>query len=234
MFERFKKNDGESRHGGGVATRERAHEGGVADRDRAHEGGGARSQEAVAHEREAVEAPGRSRGSREIRAEQREQFGGINFGAAFFGWLVAVGVAAILTAIASAAGAAFGLTENSPETVGIASGIILLVILMIAYYAGGYVAGRMSRFDGARQGIGAWVVGLIITILAAIAGAILGSEYNVLSQLNLPNIPIDSGSLTTGGLIALAAILLGTLLAGIFGGKVGERYHKKIDRYAFD
>ena len=92
----------------------------------------------------------------------------------------------------------------------------------------------MSRFAGPRQGLGVWIIGLLATLLVAAAGAILGSEYNVLSQLNLPNIPIDSGSLTTGGLIALAAILLGTLLAGIFGGKVGERYHKKIDRYAFD
>jgi hypothetical protein len=56
----------------------------------------------------------------------------------------------------------------------------------------------------------------------------------VFSGLNLPNIPIDSGTLTTGGIIALIAVLLGTLLAAIFGGKVGERYHKKIDRYALD
>jgi hypothetical protein len=92
----------------------------------------------------------------------------------------------------------------------------------------------MSRFDGARNGFGAWAVGILLTILGAVAGAVLGSEYNVFSGLNLPNIPIDSGTLTTGGIIALIAVLLGTLVAAIFGGKVGERYHKKIDRYALD
>jgi hypothetical protein len=169
-----------------------------------------------------------------VRAHQREEFGGVNWGAAFFGWLVAVGVAVILTAIASAAGAAFGLSNGSAETIGLASGIALLVILMIAYYAGGYVAGRMSRFDGARNGFGTWALGIVLTILGAVAGAILGSEYNIFSGLNLPNIPIDSGTLTTGGIIALIAVLLGTLVAAIFGGKVGERYHKRIDRYALD
>ena len=49
----------------------------------------------------------------------------------------------------------------------------------------------------------------------------------------LPRIPIDEGSLATGGLIALAAIIVLTLLAAIAGGKAGERYHKKVDRAAY-
>jgi hypothetical protein len=100
----------------------------------------------------------------------------------------------------------------------------------VAYYAGGYVAGRMSRFSGSRQGLGVWVIGLAVTLVLAAAGVVLGAEYNVLSSLNLPRIPVDEGSLTTGGLVALAAIVIGTLLAAIAGGKVGTRYHRKIDR----
>ena len=62
-------------------------------------------------------------------------------------------------------------------------------------------------------------------------GAILGSEFNVLSQLNFqPQIPIDEGSLATGGIIALVAILVGTAIAAVLGGKAGERYHRKVDR----
>ena len=56
----------------------------------------------------------------------------------------------------------------------------------------------------------------------------------MLQRLDLPRIPIDEGSLATGGLIALAAIILGTLLAAYLGGKVGERYHKKVDRAAYE
>jgi hypothetical protein len=175
--------------------------------------------------------------ARDTRALQRDEFGGLNWGAAFFGWLVAIGVATLLTAILSAAGAAIGLTKTSSsqaagsaDTIGIVGGILFLVVLLIAYYAGGYVAGRMSRFDGPRQGAGVWVIGLLVTILLAVAGVLLGAKYNVLSKLSLPHIPVSEGSLTTGGIIALVAVVLGTLLAAIVGGKAGTRYHRKIDR----
>jgi len=175
--------------------------------------------------------------ARDADVRQREEFGGLNWGSAFFGWLVAIGVATLLTSILSAAGAAIGLTSTSSSeassqasTIGIVGGVLLLVVLMIAYYAGGYVAGRMSRFDGPRQGLGVWLIGLIVTFVLAVAGVVLGAKYNVLEQLNLPRIPVDEGSLSTGGLIALVAIVLGTLLAAIAGGKQGTHYHRKIDR----
>jgi hypothetical protein len=56
----------------------------------------------------------------------------------------------------------------------------------------------------------------------------------VLQQLNLPRIPIDEGTATTGGIIALVAVLLVTLLGAILGGKAGDRYHRKVDRAGFD
>jgi len=175
------------------------------------------------------------------RARQREEYGGVNWGAAFFGWLVAVGLGSLLVAILAAAGAAVGLTENvsesdaanNAESIGLGGAIALLLVLMIAYYCGGYVAGRMSRFDGARQGFGAWMFGIAVAILLALAAVILGSEYNVLEQLNLPSLPVGDSTLTTGGAIALAAVVLGTLLAAIVGGKAGERYHRKVDRVGF-
>jgi MFS family permease len=174
---------------------------------------------------------------RETQNRQREEFARLHWGSAFFGWLVAVGIATLLTALLSAAGAAVGLTKattqdaaDNADTLGIVGGVLLLVILLVAYYAGGYVAGRMARFAGPRQGLGVWIIGLVVTVILALAGALLGGEYNVLSQLNLPRIPIDEGSLTTGALIALAAIVLGTLLAAVAGGKAGTHFHRKVDR----
>jgi MFS family permease len=175
--------------------------------------------------------------TRDIVDRQRAEHGGLNWGSAFFGWLVSIGVASLLVAILSAAGTAIGLTSTAPsqaqsnaDTVGIVGGIALLVILGIAYYAGGYVAGRMSRFNGPRQGLGVWLIGLIVTVVVAAAGVLLGAKYNVLSQLNLPRIPVDEGSLTTGALIALLAIVAVTLLTAVAGGKQGTHYHRKIDR----
>ena len=106
--------------------------------------------------------------------------------------------------------------------------------LAIAYYCGGYVSGRMSRFDGGRQGFGTWAIGLAVTIVLAVAGALFGAEYNVYERLGLPRIPIDEGSLTAGAAIALAAAVILSLLAAMGGGKAGERYHRKIDRVAYN
>jgi MFS family permease len=174
---------------------------------------------------------------------QHARFGGIKWGAAFFGWLSANGLAVLLIALLSAAGVALGLTQGVPsaeeatqqaDTIGIVGGIALLVVLFLAYLAGGYVAGRMARFDGVRQGIAVWIIGLLVVLALTIAGAVLGSQYNVLQELNLPRIPIDEGTATTAGIIALVAILLVTLAGAIMGGKLGERYHRKVDRAGFD
>ena len=178
---------------------------------------------------------------RAIRARQREEFGGVNWGAAFFGWLVAIGLGTLLVGLLAAMGAAIGLTDLSAEDttgtatgpVGIGGAIALLAALAAAYYCGGYVAGRMSRFDGARQGLGAWLIGLLVTVLLAIAGALLGAEYNLLEGLNLPALPVGDAELVSGGALALAVVVLGTLLAAIAGGKGGEHYHRKVDRAGF-
>ena len=171
-------------------------------------------------------------------ARQREEYGGFNIGAAFFGWLVAIAMTALLAALIGALAGAIGVSSLNPQearttagTLGILAAVVFLVILFVAYYCGGYVAGRMSRFDGARQGLGVWLFGIVVTILLALLGLILGSEFNVLAQLGVqPRLPVGEGALTVGGLIALAAFVIATLGGAVVGGKAGERYHRKVDR----
>ncbi|QNN51290.1 hypothetical protein [Nocardioides mesophilus] len=177
----------------------------------------------------------------ERRDEARDKFGGINTGACFFGWLVAMAVAILLTSILGALVAAIGSNadisqteaQRSAGTVGLTAGIVLVVVLLLAYYTGGYVAGRMSRFDGAKQGLGVWLIGLVVTIVAVVAGAAFGSQYNILDRVSLPRIPIPTDQLTTGGIITAVVIVLGTLLLAMLGGKVGHRYHDRVDRAAY-
>jgi hypothetical protein len=174
------------------------------------------------------------------RNETYDKFGGTNAGAGFFGWLVAVAVTALLTgiigAVAAAVGDAQNITQNDAEreagTVGLVSAIVLIAVLIIGYYAGGYVAGRMSRFDGARQGVWVWVIGLIATIVAVAAGWAFGAKYNVLDRVDLPRIPIPHDQMTTGGILTAIVLLAGTLLAAVAGGTVGQHYHTRVDRYA--
>ena len=242
MFERFRKtpNDEGDAARGGVATARREPEGvreGEAARFTRDPGDDTPDGDAVRDIRT------RQRGAeaaRQMRARQREEFGGVNWGSAFFGWLVSVGMAAILLGLLSAAGAAFGLSEVSnaeaeqhAETIGIIGGILLIVVLAVAYWCGGYVSGRMSRFDGGRQGLAVWALGVAVTVVLAVSGVLFGAEYNVLERLNLPRIPIEEGSLTAGAAIALVATLLTTLLVAVTGGKTGERFHKNVDRVGY-
>jgi hypothetical protein len=173
-----------------------------------------------------------------MRARQRDRFGGIRWGSAFFGLLSAIGLAAILLGIAAAAGVALGLSEindvrkGTADTIGLGGAILLLAILALSWYCGGYVAGRMARFDGLRQGIGVWVWTLVIAGALAIAAVIGGSEYNVLQQLNLPNVAVGDQSLTTGGWLTLAAAVVVTLIFAVLGGKAGDLFHRRVDRFA--
>jgi len=169
------------------------------------------------------------------RARQRDEFGGLNWGSSFFGWLVAVGIAALITGLLAAMGAAIGLTtqDANVDSLGLGGGIALLAALMLAYFCGGYVAGRMSRFDGARQGAGVWVIAFVVTVALALLAIIAGDKYNVVAQLGLPSIPVGSSELRSGGWIALLAVVVGTFLAAVAGGKSGERFHRRVDRAAF-
>jgi hypothetical protein len=177
--------------------------------------------------------------TRAVRARQRERYGGVSWGAAFFGWLVAVGLGALLVGLLAAAGAAIGLTELSTDEVAgseelsLAGGLVLLAALALASGFGGYAAGRMARFDGARQGAAAWLIGVIVTLALAAAGALIGSEYNVLERLDLPALPVGDTELVSGGAIALAIVAIGSLIAAIAGGKAGERFHHRVDRFGF-
>ncbi len=192
------------------------------------------------------DTPGRDVGRTDSKAlvrDQKERFGGMKFGACFFGWLTATGTAVLLTALLTAIGAGVGYdqgftpgqtTTNAP-TIGLVSGIILLVVILVAYYCGGYVAGRMARFNGLKQGLGVWLWAIIIAVVVTILGFIAGDRFNVLSRLDgLPALPVGGGDLTTGAIITAAAVAVVALLGAILGGLAGMRFHRRIDHATFD
>jgi hypothetical protein len=175
---------------------------------------------------------------------EKEEYGGVKVGSAFFGWLTATGTAVLLTALVAAGGAVFGLatdtdiaqtaedaTTSDATTVGIVGGIVLLVIIFLAYYCGGYVAGRMARFNGLKQGVAVWIWAVLIAVVVAVVAALAGDEYDVLGELNaFPRIPLTEGDLTTGGIIVAVAVAVASLLGAMVGGLAGMRFHRKVDR----
>lgn len=182
----------------------------------------------------------------EVIERQRERFGGVKIGSAFFGWLIAMGTAAILTGLLAAAGAALGLRLQDPvasaaglpldaETIGWIGAGALLVALLVAFYCGGYVAGRMARFSGVAQGLAVWVWTIVIAIVLALVGVVLGLQDNVVGALDaFPRIPVSEGTLTIAGIIAAVVVAVVSLGGAILGGVVGVRYHRRVDHAGLD
>jgi hypothetical protein len=183
------------------------------------------------------------RDRKSVMQREKEEFGGVKIGSAFFGWLTATGMAVLLTALIAGAGTAVGVATNTdageavsdatanPGTVGLSGGVALLVVLFVAYYCGGYVAGRMARFNGVRQGLAVWLWSLVIAVAVALLAALAGSEYNILGQLNsFPRIPIDEGDLTSAGIVAILAVAAASLVGAVLGGLAGMRFHRNVDK----
>jgi hypothetical protein len=179
----------------------------------------------------------------DVHAREKEEFGGMKFGTAFFGWLTATGAAVLLTALVAGAGAAVGLGDEvdpaatsgaaaeNAATVGLIGAIALGIVVFVSYFAGGYVAGRMARFSGAKQGVAVWLWALIVAVILAIVGAIAGSQFNVLADLNsFPRIPINEGDLALGSIITAVAIAVVSLGGAVLGGLAGMRFHRRVDR----
>lgn len=181
---------------------------------------------------------------REVVTEREvDRFGGIKFGSAFFGWLTALGALVALSAVAAAIGAATGLM--SPDMIDTAAeaaqqnlagativgAIALAVVLFVAYFAGGYVAGRMARFSGAKQGFAVWLWAIVIAIVVALLTMLAGSEWDILANVDVfPRIPVTAETATLTGIVTAVGAALIALIAAMLGGMAGMNYHRRVDR----
>ncbi len=176
----------------------------------------------------------------EVHRREKAEFGGFKFGSAFFGWLCAMGTTVLLTALVTAIGAAVGASngatpEEAADTamgpLGIVAIVVIALVLFVSYFAGGYVAGRMARFSGAKQGIAVWLWAVIVAIIVAVVTAIAGSQWDILGTLQgFPRIPVTAETATTTGILTAVGAAVVTLIGAILGGLAGMRYHRKVDR----
>ena len=162
--------------------------------------------------------------------EARARFGGVDIPATLAGALAALGTAVLLAGILAGVGTyGYQLGIDNAEEKLTAGGLIGgLVTLFLAFLVGGWVAGRVARYDGGRNGLltALWFV-LLAAAMAAL-GAWAGDKYNVFSNVNLPqwfSRNARGATAILSGLVALA-VMLG---AGWLGGWLGERYHRRAD-----
>ena len=170
----------------------------------------------------------------------RDMYGGVDWLASFLGFVFALVAGAIFAAIAGVVLGPLGFSLNLTGALGAAviTGLVLLgVLIFLTYFFGGYVAGRLARFDGGRNGamLLVWTIltGLLLLLAAGVfSGFLPGGAADAIGGV------IDSASSAIGGLsqagivgivVAVAALLL-ALIGGLLGGRLGSRYHAEIDR----
>ncbi len=174
----------------------------------------------------------------EIIDREREQHGGVKIGSAFFGWLAATGMAVLLSAVVAATGVLAGEatdTDSATEVadalnlqldeLGVVGIVMALAIWFVAYYSGGYVAGRMARFDGMKQGVAVWAWALVVAILIGVLAAVAGDDYTVTA--GLPDLDLER---TTTVILGGAVVALVSLVGAMLGGLAGMRFHRRVDR----
>ena len=101
--------------------------------------------------------------------------------------------------------------------------VVTVAVLLVAYFAGGYVTGRLARFDGARNGFLSWVSASSPRSPAVVA-AFLGARVRRARRVLAADPAVGLAEQVTVAELVLAAVaVLGTLLAAVLGGKAGEQ-----------
>jgi MFS family permease len=165
-------------------------------------------------------------------AAAHERFGGIDIPASLVGMLTALSTTLILAGLI---GAAFGAVDYQSGLEGDAEDIALwsmvggIAVLFVAYLVGGWAAGRIARYDGARNGFAAGIWTLILGGILAGLGAWVGTEYDVFRDVNLPQW-FSTDAFTTRAIITGVAAIAAMFVGGIIGGLWGEQYHRRADR----
>jgi membrane protease YdiL (CAAX protease family) len=172
----------------------------------------------------------------------RDVYGGVDWLASFIGCVFALVCMSVLLLLISGLilaplGFTLDLAGGQLDSAVITALVIVGLALFLSYFFGGYVAGRLVRFDGGRNGAATVGWGILLAVIFTVFGFLLagllpGSVFELLRGLQ-SGIQSTFGNLVTLGLVGAGIIvgaLLLVLLGGLLGGSLGNRYHTRIDR----
>ncbi len=161
--------------------------------------------------------------------EARDRFGGVDVPAILAGMLAALGTAVLLATILGGVGvASYQAGFDGAQPLTIAGAVAGLVTVLISFLVGGWVAGRIARYDGGRNGLLTAVAFLLLAAVVSVLGAVLGNDADLFSRVNMPRW-FSPDATTPVALIAGLVALLVMLGAGWLGGRKGEQYHRRAD-----
>ena len=172
----------------------------------------------------------------------RDMYGGVDWLASFLGFVFVLVAGALLSLVVGLVLVPLGISPDlAGAELGAAAitGLVLVAILVfLTYFFGGYVAGRLARFDGGRNGamllLWTGVTVLILTLVNAVLSGFLparvSEDIGNLVQNNVLSTIGGLSQLGVAGVLIFAGALLVALAGGFLGGRLGSRYHTEIDR----
>jgi hypothetical protein len=170
-------------------------------------------------------------------AATRERFGGIDLPASLVGMLTGLAMVVLLGGLVGAAVGAIGyqtgLRGDNVDDISTASLVGGLVVLFVSYVIGGWAAGRIARYDGARNGVMAAIWTIVLAAALSALAAWLGDKYDVFSDVDLPQW-FNRDAFTTTAIVSGVAAIAAMLVGGGLGGLWGARYHRRADQTLLD
>lgn len=172
----------------------------------------------------------------------RDMYGGVDWLASFLGFVFVLVAGSFLSLVVGSVLVPLGISPDlAGAELGAAAitGLVLVGILVfLTYFFGGYVAGRLARFDGGRNGamllLWTGVTVLVLALVNAVLSDFLPAGVSEVIGNLAQNIELSAigglSELGVVGVLIFAGALLVALLGGFLGGRLGSRYHAEIDR----
>lgn len=168
----------------------------------------------------------------EERAISQPRRQGSNVASSLMGMLAGLGMFFLLSVLVTAAATLFDVEFDLLPTIGDLQQLSMIaftttaIILAVSAMVGGYVAGRIARYDGTLVGLGAslWLT-LVFALFSGLA-LWIGSVSGALDGFDLAGglSAIDTADLTTPAVIAGSGLIVVTLLGGLLGGRFGQTH----------
>jgi hypothetical protein len=187
--------------------------------------------------------PGYFEAAEDREGRLRDMHGGVDWLASFLGFIFSLVAGLFFSLVTGLVLVPLGFPPDlGGGEIGAAviTGLVLLgLLIFLTYFFGGYVAGRLARFDGGRNGamllVWTFIAVLILALAAGVFSGFLppGVADSVVNLLDGVSSTVGdlAGAGAVGIAVAVGALVL-ALLGGFLGGRLGSRYHAEVDRSA--
>lgn len=152
--------------------------------------------------------------------------GGIRWGAVVLGWAVAVLAGIVISPLLRMVYGLFAEPSIERGELTISIVVISLTSGFLSYLIGGYVAARLARYSGGKNGAMTAVFGLVAGIVLAVILGVFGVVFT--EGVAVP--PVGFG-LAGRALLAGSILFLINLFGGYVGGQLGEPSRPGIKRF---